>query len=150
MLNKNNHLSQLTAHSMSPEAAMFTPKAIVPWKGGDNHSSQHINVNTLFPSSRILVDILQPSSASPYDLIMSESIASLINEVTQLRVCCEDLQSSNTYLSERISGLECRLYDEDQGERAPLTKANLTGYASLEDSTEGVSFFLLHAVSDTH
>ena len=67
---------------------------------------------------------------------MQESIASLISEVTHLRVRCDDLQLANTQLDERMTALECTFNDE--AEQAPLTKANLTGYESSECSTGGM------------
>ncbi|KAK4551787.1 hypothetical protein LTR86_010873 [Recurvomyces mirabilis] len=65
---------------------------------------------------------------------MQESITNLVSDVAQLRTRCEDLQNANTELAERMTDLERRFCDEV--EQAPLTKANLTGYASSENSTE--------------
>ncbi|KAK3672575.1 hypothetical protein LTR78_007626 [Recurvomyces mirabilis] len=65
---------------------------------------------------------------------MQESITNLVSDVTQLRTRCEDLQNANTELAERMTDLERRCCDEV--EQVPHTKANLTGYASSENSTE--------------
>ncbi|KAI6887238.1 hypothetical protein KC360_g1632 [Hortaea werneckii] len=77
---------------------------------------------------------LKPTVSTPQDLIFNETIRTLLAEVTTLRQRCERLEHAHAEISTSMSSLEKAYRDELV--RAPLTKTNLTGYASSDcDST---------------
>ncbi|TKA67098.1 hypothetical protein B0A55_09623 [Friedmanniomyces simplex] len=76
---------------------------------------------------------LKHANASPRELILHESITHLVTEVAELRLRCESLESTHECFAARMNELE----KAHRGERvrAPLTKANLTGYAPSGSSS---------------
>ncbi|KAI7370254.1 hypothetical protein KC354_g1380 [Hortaea werneckii] len=77
---------------------------------------------------------LKPTVSTPQDLIFNENVRTLLAEVTTLRQRCERLEHAHTEISTSMSSLE-KAYRNGLV-RAPLTKTNLTGYASSDcDST---------------
>ncbi|GAB1737545.1 hypothetical protein NU219Hw_g1855t1 [Hortaea werneckii] len=76
----------------------------------------------------------KPPVNTPQDLIFHETVRTLLAEVTGLRQRCERLEHAHMEISTSMSSLE-KAYCNGLV-RAPLTKANLTGYASSDcDST---------------
>ncbi|KAK5123114.1 hypothetical protein LTR85_003312 [Meristemomyces frigidus] len=80
---------------------------------------------------------LKHGHASPPELIMHESIRGLLAEVDELRERCNGLETTNGELMHSMQKLEQAYCNELV--RAPLTKANLTGYAPSEVSSPGTS-----------
>ncbi|KAI7505663.1 hypothetical protein KC367_g506 [Hortaea werneckii] len=77
---------------------------------------------------------LKPTVSTPQDLIFNENVRTLLAELTTLRQRCERLEHAHTEISTSMSSLE-KAYRNGLV-RAPLTKTNLTGYASTDcDST---------------
>ncbi|KAI7277270.1 hypothetical protein KC345_g6716 [Hortaea werneckii] len=77
---------------------------------------------------------LKPTVSTPQELIFHETVRTLLAQVSELRQRCERLEHAHTAFSMHISSLEKKY--RDGLERAPLTKTNLTGYASSDcDST---------------
>lgn len=83
------------------------------------------------------INFRQHSNASPQEMILHESIRSLLAEVAELRDRCNVLETTNEELAQSMQKLEQAYCNE--APRAPLTKANLTGYASSEARTDGES-----------
>ena len=84
---------------------------------------------------RLQTDTRQRDFSSPHDLIIHESLRSMIAEVAGLRERCEQLETVNAELAISVRMLE-QAYS-DNLVRAPLTKANLTGYAFSDVASTG-------------
>ncbi|GAB1727078.1 hypothetical protein NU195Hw_g3931t1 [Hortaea werneckii] len=77
---------------------------------------------------------LKPTVSTPQELVFQETVRKVLTQVSELRQRCERLEHAHAEISTRMSSLE-KAY-RDGLERAPLTKTNLTGYASSDcDST---------------
>ncbi|KAI7212365.1 hypothetical protein KC333_g7157 [Hortaea werneckii] len=88
----------------------------------------------------------KPTFSTPQDLIFHETVHTLLAEVTELRQRCERLENAHKEISTSISSLEkasCNALV-----RAPLTKANLTGYASSDCESTGTPPNAQHSRSD--
>ncbi|KAI7202395.1 hypothetical protein KC316_g1545 [Hortaea werneckii] len=89
---------------------------------------------------------LKPTLSASRDLIFHETVRTLLAEVTELRQRCERLEHAHTEISTSMSSLEkasCNALV-----RAPLTKANLTGYASSDCESTGTPPNAQHSRSD--
>ncbi|KAI6835571.1 hypothetical protein KC340_g5317 [Hortaea werneckii] len=89
---------------------------------------------------------LKPTLSTPQDLIFHETVRTLLAEVTELRQRCERLEHAHKEISTSMSSLEkasCNALV-----RAPLTKANLTGYASSDCESTGRPPNAQHSRSD--
>ncbi|KAI6899281.1 hypothetical protein KC318_g1246 [Hortaea werneckii] len=89
---------------------------------------------------------LKPTLSTPQDLIFHETVRTLLAEVTELRQRCERLEHAHKEISTSMSSLEkasCNALV-----RAPLTKANLTGYASSDCESTGTPPNAQHSRSD--
>ncbi|EMD00728.1 hypothetical protein BAUCODRAFT_181145 [Baudoinia panamericana UAMH 10762] len=95
-----------------------------------NESDRNHNLN---PAACSFQSKLHLPGASPHELIMQESLRHLITEVIELRERCESSEVANAQLLDRMNALEQAFCD--QIAQAPLTRANLTGYASSEGSS---------------
>ncbi|KAI7159737.1 hypothetical protein KC349_g3925 [Hortaea werneckii] len=89
----------------------------------------------------------KPTLNTPQDLIFHETVRTLLAEVTELRQRCERLEHAHAEISTSMSSLEkasCNALV-----RAPLTKANLTGYAPSDCESTDTPPNAQHSRSDS-
>ncbi|KAK5137369.1 hypothetical protein LTR08_008947 [Meristemomyces frigidus] len=95
----------------------------------------NLKVRPLLPVAMLTANIQQHDRDSPNELIIHESMKKLIAEMADLNERCDRLEANNTELISTIHTLE-QAYGNELV-RAPLTTANLTGYAFSDAASSG-------------
>ncbi|KAI7136240.1 hypothetical protein KC343_g18333, partial [Hortaea werneckii] len=92
-------------------------------------------------------DRCKPTVSTPQELVFHETVRTLLAQVSELRQRCERLEQAHAEISTSMSSLE-KAY-RDGLVQAPLTKTNLTGYASSDsDDSTGTPPDAQHSGSD--
>ncbi|KAI7136321.1 hypothetical protein KC343_g16689, partial [Hortaea werneckii] len=115
-------------------------------KAGEKDADEKDTGKTLAGTTKTESYKLKPTVSTPQELVFHETVRTLLAQVSELRQRCERLEHANTEFSARMTSLE-KAYREGLV-RAPLTKTNLTGYASSDCDSTGTPPDAQHSGSD--
>lgn len=132
--------------AMMPSTIASGESALVPYQEGSgadgmyrpSYTAADATNHKVFKAednSVIHAHLRQHSKGSPRELILHESIRSLVAEVAELRGRCQSLETANATLLNSMDAVKPTYCNE--APRSPLIAANLTGYAPSETGTDG-------------